>query len=95
MAGEQQPGRRRRQDLLEQPLALNQGLLPQVLAVQPEEIEGIEVGIAAAIQKLIEERLAVLAQTDQLAVNHRIENLNVLPEPRREVLERFVDVIAA
>ena len=67
-----QARRIRRHDGAQPELSLAEWSVPQVFAVEPQQIEGAEARLAAPEEQVSELRLASIVQADDLAVqNHR------------------------
>src|SRR5207253_1196895 len=61
-----------RHDRPQQALSLQQRQVPEVAAIEPQQIEGVEVLQTATPHQVIEERLAVAAEVHNLAVKNSL-----------------------
>ncbi len=64
----------------------------EILPIQPEQVEGVEVGLAAAEHEVIELRSPLLVETDDLAVQDRVLCFELSGYGAPQALESLVDV---
>jgi hypothetical protein len=89
-------GKRLLRDQAAQPaFALHERQLAEILAIQPQDVEGVEVWFAPAVKQLAENRAAVRPYAHELAIQDRVFHLQALGDGRAQRLEGFVGVLLA
>ena len=80
------------EQLLQRRFSFEQRQNSEILAVQPEQVEGDEDALAPAKQQIAEVRPAALVQTRDLSIEHGALDAEVFGEPCREFCEAAEDV---